>query len=74
MDEFDLIFKSQNTNNQNNQNVLSVDDEFDLIFKDQAISSTITSKDKKDVSFSDYIIDAGKNFAEGLKIEENGID
>lgn len=68
MDEFDLIFKSQNTNNQNNQNVLSVDDEFDLIFKDQPISSTITSKDKKDVSFSDYIIDAGKNFAEGLKM------
>lgn len=68
MDEFDLIFKSQNTNNQNNQNVLSVDDEFDLIFKDQPISSTITGKDKKDVSFSDYIIDAGKNFAEGLKM------
>jgi len=73
MDEFDLIFKSQNTNNQNNQNVLSVDDEFDLIFKDQAISSTITSKDKKDVSFSDYIIDAGKNFAEGLKMGTAGV-
>lgn len=73
MDEFDLIFKSQNTNNQNNQNVLSVNDEFDLIFKDKPISSTVTSKDKKDVSLSDYIVDAGKNFVEGLKMGTAGV-
>jgi hypothetical protein len=73
MDEFDLIFKSQNNNNQNNQNVLSVDDEFDLIFKDKPISSTVASKDKKDVSLGDYIVDAGKNFVEGLKMGTAGL-